>query len=223
MQQHLMISNVTRTVGVFSVDQRNRVASHIQNGLTHGAIVLQFSKVANKKLHSTWAEKLRVELSCLQVLFWSLRMARLTLLIWITYICDYWGFTVAGTHRIPPPISSTSILHLFNSFFFFSVSSLLAPLRLLQSPAPIVVQSYALPSRLCSNSTLLFGPSPTLFKYLYQAWMRPPASVRPHIVSFCLVSSRLEPSRTCLQVALETAAARAANRPVHSLPTDSSG
>lgn len=51
-----------------------------------------------KQLQSTWAQKVRLEFSRLKILFSSLQMTKLTILIWLTYICDYWGFTVAGTY-----------------------------------------------------------------------------------------------------------------------------
>jgi hypothetical protein len=49
-----------------------------------------------KQLQTTWAEKLRLEGDRFKILFSSVQMTRLTLLVWLTYICDYWGFTVAG-------------------------------------------------------------------------------------------------------------------------------
>ena len=41
-------------------------------------------------------EKTMVELSRYKYLFNSFSMARLTILVWITYAFDYWGFTIAG-------------------------------------------------------------------------------------------------------------------------------
>lgn len=35
------------------------------------------------------------------MLFSSFTMARLTILVWLTYIFDFWGFTVAGKHNSP--------------------------------------------------------------------------------------------------------------------------
>jgi MFS family permease len=49
-----------------------------------------------KQLKSTWAQKLKLEGDRFKLLFSSFQMTRLTLLVWLTYICDYWGFTVAG-------------------------------------------------------------------------------------------------------------------------------
>jgi MFS family permease len=49
-----------------------------------------------KQLKSTWTEKLKLEGDRFKILFSSPQMTRLTLLVWLTYICDYWGFTVAG-------------------------------------------------------------------------------------------------------------------------------
>lgn len=51
-----------------------------------------------KQLDSTWSEKLKLEGDRFKLLFSSFQMTRLTLLVWLTYICDYWGFTVAGKY-----------------------------------------------------------------------------------------------------------------------------
>ncbi|KAF2010149.1 MFS general substrate transporter [Aaosphaeria arxii CBS 175.79] len=51
-----------------------------------------------KQLQATWSEKIKLELVRFKILFSSPQMARLTILVWLTYICDYWGFTVAGTY-----------------------------------------------------------------------------------------------------------------------------
>lgn len=48
------------------------------------------------QLEPTWADKIRLEGDRLKILFSDLQMTRLTLLVWLTYICDYSGFTVAG-------------------------------------------------------------------------------------------------------------------------------
>jgi len=49
-----------------------------------------------KQLESTWGEKFKLEGDRFKLLFSNFQMTRLTLLVWLTYICDYWGFTVAG-------------------------------------------------------------------------------------------------------------------------------
>ncbi|KAF1943026.1 MFS general substrate transporter [Clathrospora elynae] len=51
-----------------------------------------------KQLTSTWTEKVKLEGDRFKLLFSSFQMTRLTLLVWLTYICDYWGFTVAGSY-----------------------------------------------------------------------------------------------------------------------------
>lgn len=43
-----------------------------------------------------WKEKAKVELSRYRLLFDGFQMTRLTILTWLTYIMDFWGFTVAG-------------------------------------------------------------------------------------------------------------------------------
>ncbi|RSM12479.1 hypothetical protein CDV31_006320 [Fusarium ambrosium] len=46
--------------------------------------------------HVEWAEKAKSELSRYKMLFDGFQMTRLTILTWLTYIMDFWGFTVAG-------------------------------------------------------------------------------------------------------------------------------
>lgn len=58
--------------------------------------------VASEPLQKTWADKLKSESRRFKLLFSDLQMTRLTLLVWLTYICDYWGFTVAGK---PPSVT----------------------------------------------------------------------------------------------------------------------
>jgi hypothetical protein len=49
-----------------------------------------------KQLKSTWGEKIKLEFVRYKMLFGNFNMARLTILVWITYIFDYWGFSIAG-------------------------------------------------------------------------------------------------------------------------------
>lgn len=49
-----------------------------------------------EKLKSTWVEKIKIEFQRCNILFSNFSMARLTILVWITYIFDYWGFSIAG-------------------------------------------------------------------------------------------------------------------------------
>lgn len=49
-----------------------------------------------KQVQMTWSQKLLLEFDRFKILFSSFQMARITMLTWLTYICDYWGFTVAG-------------------------------------------------------------------------------------------------------------------------------
>ena len=52
--------------------------------------------VATEKPMNTWFEKIKNELFRCKILFSSFSLARLTILVWITYIFDYWGFSIAG-------------------------------------------------------------------------------------------------------------------------------
>ena len=49
-----------------------------------------------KQLKTTWSEKLSLELERYKMLFSDGQTSRLTILTWLTYVMDYWGFTVAG-------------------------------------------------------------------------------------------------------------------------------
>ena len=51
-----------------------------------------------KQLKATWFEKFKLELARYKLLFDGFAMTRLTVLVWLIYVCDYWGFTVAGTY-----------------------------------------------------------------------------------------------------------------------------
>jgi MFS family permease len=55
-----------------------------------------------QQLKTTWLQKLRLEGDRFKILFSNVQMTRLTLLVWLTYICDYWGFTVAGPFHPSP-------------------------------------------------------------------------------------------------------------------------
>jgi len=52
----------------------------------------------SSQLRSSYKERILLELDRYKMLFNSVQMTRLTLLVWLTYICDFWGFTVAGTY-----------------------------------------------------------------------------------------------------------------------------
>ncbi|KAL9011527.1 MAG: hypothetical protein Q9173_003635 [Seirophora scorigena] len=49
-----------------------------------------------KQAESSFGEKIKIELSRYKLLFANRLMARLTILVWITYMFDYWGFSIAG-------------------------------------------------------------------------------------------------------------------------------
>ncbi|TKX22375.1 MFS transporter-like protein 99 [Elsinoe australis] len=51
-----------------------------------------------KQLSLSLGAKLKLELYRYALLFKGWQMTRLTILVWLTYICDYWGFTLAGTY-----------------------------------------------------------------------------------------------------------------------------
>ena len=61
-------------------------------------------------------EKVKMELERYKTLFSSLVMARLTILVWLTYACDFWGFTLAGRSQLTgDPSKNCSSLLFFPS------------------------------------------------------------------------------------------------------------
>jgi hypothetical protein len=51
-----------------------------------------------KVSRANWREKLGLEITRYKMLFDGFQMTRLTILVWLTYIMDFWGFTVAGEY-----------------------------------------------------------------------------------------------------------------------------
>ena len=49
-----------------------------------------------KQLKSSLGQKVKLELSRYKLLFTNTRMTRMTILVWITYVFDYWSFSVAS-------------------------------------------------------------------------------------------------------------------------------
>ena len=50
-----------------------------------------------KKMNATLTEKAKLEFDRYRILFADATIARLTILVWIIYAFDYWGFTIAGS------------------------------------------------------------------------------------------------------------------------------
>lgn len=50
----------------------------------------------SKQRDKSWKEKASLDLAKYKMLFDGVQMTRLTILTWLTYIMDFWGFTVAG-------------------------------------------------------------------------------------------------------------------------------
>lgn len=61
-----------------------------------GGGVLRSGARTFKRMKPT-PKKVRSGTNRYKLLFSSFTMARLTILVWLTYIMDFWGFTVAGT------------------------------------------------------------------------------------------------------------------------------
>jgi MFS family permease len=59
-----------------------------------------------KQRKDTWVQNAQRELSRFKILFSTPQTTRLTILVWLTYICDYSGFTVAGMYPTLATIKS---------------------------------------------------------------------------------------------------------------------
>lgn len=59
----------------------------------------------DKQLSLSLIEKVKLEGARYAMLFKGWQMARLTLLVWLIYICDFWGFSLAG--KSPPAVHGT--------------------------------------------------------------------------------------------------------------------
>ena len=57
---------------------------------------LSIADAGMEKNADTWVEKVKNEFQRCKILFSNFSLARLTILVWITYIFDYWGFSIAG-------------------------------------------------------------------------------------------------------------------------------
>ncbi|KAI9713884.1 MAG: hypothetical protein M1820_000614 [Bogoriella megaspora] len=73
-----------------------------------------------KQLQQSWSTKLKLEFERYKMLFTNAQMTRLTLLTWLTYILDYWGFTVAGFYLPTILATKNSELHLSLEFTYRS-------------------------------------------------------------------------------------------------------
>ncbi|EGY20260.1 uncharacterized protein VDAG_02276 [Verticillium dahliae VdLs.17] len=70
--------------------------SSVGSGFGSGSASKAMLGGGNRQLKLSWNEKLRLEMSRYKMLFDGWQMTRLTILVWLTYIMDYWAFTVAG-------------------------------------------------------------------------------------------------------------------------------
>jgi len=52
----------------------------------------------SKQREAGLGQKLKMEFMRYGMLFSNLQMSRITILVWVTYMCDFWGFTLAGTY-----------------------------------------------------------------------------------------------------------------------------
>ncbi|SLM35392.1 membrane transporter [Lasallia pustulata] len=82
-------STITRDVFAALTDENVSTGNHQQVKPTTGTGLNQ--------AEATFTDKVKLELSRYKMLFSGATVARLTILVWITYMFDYWGFSVAGS------------------------------------------------------------------------------------------------------------------------------
>ncbi|KAK5018084.1 major facilitator superfamily domain-containing protein [Cryomyces antarcticus] len=80
-----------------------------------------------KQLQSSAWEKTKLEFARYKMLFANKQMTRLTLLVWATYIMDFWGFTVAGTYLPTILATKNGQLHLSLEFTYRSYVYIFLP------------------------------------------------------------------------------------------------
>lgn len=81
-------STITMDVFAALTDEDSSIGSHSTGKPILGA--------GSKQLKKSFGEKIKLEFSRYKILFSTPTMIRLTILVWITYVFDYWGFSVAG-------------------------------------------------------------------------------------------------------------------------------
>jgi len=64
-----------------------------ESSLTSGTDLIGSGKAQTQ---ASMKEKIFLEFARYKLLFKDWQTSRLTLLVWLTYICDFWGFTLAG-------------------------------------------------------------------------------------------------------------------------------
>ncbi|KAK4547243.1 hypothetical protein LTR36_000898 [Oleoguttula mirabilis] len=72
-------------------------------------------------------EKISIEFARYGLLFKGWQMTRLTILIWLTYICDFWGFTLAGTYLPTVLAIKNGAISLSLKFTYRSYIAIYAP------------------------------------------------------------------------------------------------
>ncbi|KAK5132664.1 hypothetical protein LTR08_008786 [Meristemomyces frigidus] len=95
-----------------------------QHSLTSASELLGAGKAQTQ---APMKEKIKMEFARYGLLFNSWQMSRLTILIWLTYICDFWGFTLAGTYLPTVLALKNGAIHLSLKFTYRSYIAIYAP------------------------------------------------------------------------------------------------
>ena len=104
--------------------QQSGITLTMLNALTENYASTQESEsdgpvlgAGEKQIKSSLGSKVKLEFVRYKMLFANFTIARLTILVWITYVFDYWGFSVAGMSRCPSYGSRSGSAYLFTGSF----------------------------------------------------------------------------------------------------------
>lgn len=70
------------------------------------------SRTGTKESKSSFGRKVKTEFARSRILFSTAALRRLSILIWIIYIFDYWGFSIAGKARSLSSINAFTLINL---------------------------------------------------------------------------------------------------------------
>ncbi|KAJ8608645.1 hypothetical protein MRB53_039529 [Persea americana] len=76
-----------------SLEEQHHAANPQVDGLGVRGIAIGDGE---RQRNATWSSLILLELVRYKSLFNGYQMTRMTLLVWLIYICDFWGFTLAG-------------------------------------------------------------------------------------------------------------------------------
>lgn len=115
-----------RTCGLTKEDFDAITASHVAEQSGHFGSDNLLGAGTEQLQTTTWG-RIKIEFARYKLLFNSWQISRLTILVWLTYICDFWGFTLAGTFLPSIIAQKNGDLNLSLEFTYRSYIAIYAP------------------------------------------------------------------------------------------------